>query len=435
MAIDRKTASVVKQRAESLFTKGRYAEALKAYESIREHAEADPRILLRMGDIARKLDDTPAAVRDYRAAVESFARLGFLIKAIAVCKLIIHIDPSQEEIHARLASLHARAGGPGRPAADERPAAPAQESAAPVTAGPRAGDERPGDSGAAPSEPPPPAREPGVPRTPLFSDFTEQEFLDVVRCVRSRVLGEGEYLFREGDDGDSIFFVSDGAVEVVGRGSEGVEVTLAALGEQSVFGEFGFFANSKRTADVRASSDTRVIELRKRDLERIIETHKRVEQVLFEFYKERVVDRLMALCEVFRPMSRDDRSEILRRVERSAYRAGSHVVREGEAGETMYLVKEGSLDVTTVDRAGESVRVTGLEAGDFFGEVALATSRPRVATVTAMTDVELVVFSRPLIREILERYPAVKDLLCGVIKERVVGVTRVRDHRQAGALV
>ena len=55
----------------------------------------------------------------------------------------------------------------------------------------------------------------------------------------------------------------------------------------------------------------------------------------------------------------------------------------------------------------------------FFGEIALATNRPRTANVTALTDIEVVAFSRLLIKDILERYPKIKDLLEDVIKDRV----------------
>ncbi|HEY1358910.1 MAG TPA: cyclic nucleotide-binding domain-containing protein, partial [Thermoleophilaceae bacterium] len=66
------------------------------------------------------------------------------------------------------------------------------------------------------------------------------------------------------------------------------------------------------------------------------------------------------------------------------YAAGEPVMSEGEPGDSFYLVKRGTLDVTQGGR-----QLNWLGAGDGFGEIALLHDVPRTATVTARTDVEL----------------------------------------------
>lgn len=392
----------MKEKAESLYSKGKFDEALCAYEKVKSHGEKDPRIYLRMGDIARKLNDNAHSVALYKKAVESFVRLGFIIKAIAVCKMIISIDPAEEEIHGKLAEL---ASSSAREHTGKTGAARDQARAGKAA---------------------PPIR---LPRTPLFSDFNEGEFLEVLRLVKAKSLPAGAYLFREGDTGDAIFFIAEGEVEVIARPKEGADVLLARLKDGDVFGEFGFFSNSKRSTDVRAARDTTVLELTKGDLDNIITRHRGVEGVLVNFYKERVVDRLMALSEVLRPLSAEDRKSVLNRLRIVEFRAGAEIMREAETGDTMYLIKQGCVCVWVRDNSGARARMSELSAGDFFGEIALATNKPRTANVTAVTDVELVEFPRSLIRELVDRYPAIREILERVIRERVTDIMAARVAR------
>lgn len=405
MALDPGIVSTAKERGEGLFAKGMYREALSTYEKIKSYGEKDPRIYLRMGDIARKDNDDKSAIAHYKSAASAFGRLGFVIKAIAVCKMIINIDPSEEAVQKKLAELCAGQGQGNQP-----PAAPL--------------------SGPELKAPQPPERhEPpvAVPKTPLFSDFNEAEFLEVVRKVRSKALKGGEYLFREGDPGDSIFLVAEGEVEVEGSAKDSSRVKLASLKEGSIFGEFGFFSGSKRTSDVRAVRDSVILEITKAEIEEITRTHKRVSSILFDFYKERVVDRLMALSEIFKPLSAEDRKEILGRLALKRFEKGASIAKEGERGETMYLIKSGAVHVWIKDREGSRKTVAKLSEGDFFGEIALATSRPRVASVMALQDTELVEFGRSIIKDVLGRYPEIKGALERVIRERVTGAARARD--------
>ncbi|HHL39667.1 MAG TPA: cyclic nucleotide-binding domain-containing protein [Deltaproteobacteria bacterium] len=399
MALDKKTVAAVKDRAESLFGDGRLRDALAAYGRIEGESRSDPRISLRMGDICRRLGETGRAVAFYRRAADHFAALGFTVKAIAVCKMVLAIDPSLEEVHHKLAALCSRGGAGSGTAADRLR-----------------------------------ELEKKVPRTPLFSDLTRAEFLDLVRRVRLRELGAGQTLFEEGDPGDSIFIVSGGELEVTGRARHGQPVRLAVLRERDFFGEFSFFSGARRRAAVRALADSEVLEISKADIDKVTARHPRVSEVLFDFYKERVALRLMALTDLFRPLGGDERRAVVARLGRRGFEAGETVVEEGTRGDTMFLIKEGRVEVWCRGPEGGKKVLAELGEGDFFGEVAMATNRPRVASVTALTPLETLVFDRAVMRDVVTRHPEVREELAGVIKRRVAGVHRARRAAAAGLL-
>jgi CRP-like cAMP-binding protein len=67
------------------------------------------------------------------------------------------------------------------------------------------------------------------------------------------------------------------------------------------------------------------------------------------------------------------------------FKAGDTIVREGDEGDTGFLITTGSVEVLIVE-VGR--RVGTLDAGEVFGELCLIDPGPRSATVRALTDVE-----------------------------------------------
>ncbi len=63
--------------------------------------------------------------------------------------------------------------------------------------------------------------------------------------------------------------------------------------------------------------------------------------------------------------------------------AGATVVTEGEPGRSMFVVHSGELVVSRLGNSGRAIRMTGLAAGDFFGEMTLIEMQNRSATVVA----------------------------------------------------
>jgi CRP-like cAMP-binding protein len=89
---------------------------------------------------------------------------------------------------------------------------------------------------------------------------------------------------------------------------------------------------------------------------------------------------------------------------------GKVIVREGTPGEEFYLIAEGTVSVTLRGK-----ELATLEAGDFFGEMALVDQGPRAATVTAKTPVSLLVLGSREFSSLIDTVPAIgKKILRGV---------------------
>jgi CRP-like cAMP-binding protein len=88
---------------------------------------------------------------------------------------------------------------------------------------------------------------------------------------------------------------------------------------------------------------------------------------------------------------------------------GATVVRQGDAGDTFYVILEGEAKV-----AGPSGRVVNrLRPGEFFGEISLLDGGPRTASVVAETRLTMLALSRSSFLRLVQREPAVGVRLLG----------------------
>jgi len=78
-----------------------------------------------------------------------------------------------------------------------------------------------------------------------------------------KVYNDGEVIVRQGDEGNCMYVIQAGEVEVVHEAG-GAEVALAVLGAGDVFGEMALFDREARSATVRAKGEARVLTLDKR---------------------------------------------------------------------------------------------------------------------------------------------------------------------------
>jgi small-conductance mechanosensitive channel/CRP-like cAMP-binding protein len=92
----------------------------------------------------------------------------------------------------------------------------------------------------------------------IFSPLTDAERDFLASSLSSAVFGRGEEIIRQGEQGDSLFVIQRGRVEVLVT-SGGQQEVVDTLGVGSVFGEMSLFTGAPRSATVRAVEDTEVV--------------------------------------------------------------------------------------------------------------------------------------------------------------------------------
>ena len=94
--------------------------------------------------------------------------------------------------------------------------------------------------------------------------------------------------------------------------------------------------------------------------------------------------------------------------------AGKEMATEGDRGREFFVLLKGEADVT---RGGEKINT--MKEGDFFGEIALVTKMPRTATVTATSNVDVLVITERAFDTLLKNSPTIGRGVAEALAERV----------------
>jgi CRP-like cAMP-binding protein len=130
--------------------------------------------------------------------------------------------------------------------------------------------------------------------------------------------------------------------------------------------------------------------------------------------------RFFANAKFLRLLDESGRRRLLTKAEAQTFQDGQVVVREGEPGDALYIIVDGVASVCA-DNLGTPRPVAELTDGAFFGEIAVISSQPRSATVTARGALSVLKIPKNVVLEVLKDFPKVRELVAKV------GVLRTED--------
>ena len=118
---------------------------------------------------------------------------------------------------------------------------------------------------------------------------------------------------------------------------------------------------------------------------------------------------------LFRGLPENEYQAVATSLGSARFAAGESIVREGDLGDTCYIVASGEAAVSTRDLVGQEVTLQRFAAGASFGAIALTGNTPRSATVRALSDVEALTLSRAAFELIAPQCPTLRERLAGYI--------------------
>jgi cAMP-dependent protein kinase regulator len=218
-----------------------------------------------------------------------------------------------------------------------------------------------------------------IEHNPLFSSLDDEEMDKLFDAMDNASFEPGEIIIKQGDEGELFYIIDKGSVDVFKD-----DKLVTRISEGGSFGELALIYGTPRAATVKASAKegckcwtiNRLI-FRKVLMDTTIQKRKKYEDFL---KKVRILETL------------DDyeRMTIADALESATYHKGQTIVKQGEYGDSFYIIVEGTVEVYKENEKGERINLGRLSEGDYFGEIALLLNQPRAATVVVPDDCEQV---------------------------------------------
>ena len=143
-------------------------------------------------------------------------------------------------------------------------------------------------------------------------------------------------------------------------------------------------------------------------------------------------DRIALLrhVSVFVGLSEEDLAAIAEVSVSRRYGAGEVVFREGDGGDTCYIVRSGLARAVRQHSDGRSITLSHFAAGDIFGELAMFDEEPRSATVDVIDEVEVVAIPGREMQRLMREHPGIAVKLNAALAQRL-RATNERLARQS----
>jgi len=151
--------------------------------------------------------------------------------------------------------------------------------------------------------------------------------------------------------------------------------------------------------------------------------------------KRELVRRLEILrgVDLFSGLSDEEKEEIAERLQYAPFARGDVITKQGGTAHWLYIIAFGEADVLYEPPGGAPRRIGSLDAGQFFGEMALFAGDVRHATVVAKTDVECYRLDRASVQGLLLSRPQIAEHVSRVVGSRRSAIDQAQEAFAASA--
>ena len=260
--------------------------------------------------------------------------------------------------------------------------------------------------------------------TYLFKDLDEDVLKDLSKDVSWVSLEPGENLFYQGDQSDSTYLVIDGLLKVAVNVDDGSELFVGETKPGQLVGEMGVFTGQSRTASIYADkngSAAGLVKIPGAGFHRIAATNPDSLAKVGETIRQRLFRNQLAemLPNLFGELDEETFNDIEAEAEWVQISRGDVLIKQGDPGDSMYILIRGRLQVRVTIEEGVQIVVGEITPGESVGEMAMFTGETRTADVAAVRDTALVKFHKAGFDRLMEKYPNVIRQITNIIIGRL----------------
>lgn len=240
---------------------------------------------------------------------------------------------------------------------------------------------------------------------PLFAGATETQMRELLLSSQFHRLAAGQIVFHQNDYSESLYAVLDGGLEVVSKADHGPEKSVAKMSRGEFFGEMSLISGRRRAATVQVVHDALLWEIGRKAMLKFLHTTPRARELVDRSFLIHAFQTYVFPNLDYAALSiMADRAAVLK------FERGEAILREGDEGDSFFFLRSGMVKVVKSRKGGEMV-LAYLAAGQYFGEMALLTGEPRIASVVAIDSVEVIRLLREDFLACIEAFPDLKQRL------------------------
>jgi CRP-like cAMP-binding protein/CheY-like chemotaxis protein len=131
------------------------------------------------------------------------------------------------------------------------------------------------------------------------------------------------------------------------------------------------------------------------------------------------ISKILKKVPIFRMLGKESIDFIVERLKFKTFDKNEVVCKVGDPGDSMYIIITGKVDICIYGQEGAEQIVASLEAGDYFGEMALLTGETRSATVRTSDASEMFLLHKDDFDVILEKFPSITLSMGKIVSKRL----------------
>uniref|UniRef100_H3BC46 cAMP-dependent protein kinase type II-alpha regulatory subunit n=1 Tax=Latimeria chalumnae TaxID=7897 RepID=H3BC46_LATCH len=192
-----------------------------------------------------------------------------------------------------------------------------------------------------------------------------------------------EHVIDQGDDGDNFYVIESGLFNIfVTR--NGQQRLVGRYNNRGSFGELALMYNTPRAATIVATTEGSLWGLDRVTFRRIILKNNAKKRKMFETFVECV-----PLLKYLEPA---ERMKIVDVIGEKVYADGERIIAQGDKADCFYIVESGEVRIMMKTKnVALEVELARCKRGQYFGELALVTNKPRAASAYAVGTVKCLV--------------------------------------------
>lgn len=223
----------------------------------------------------------------------------------------------------------------------------------------------------------------------LFKNLDEEQLSEVLDAMFERTVKVDEHVIDQGDDGDNFYVIERGTYDILVT-KDNQTRSVGQYDNRGSFGELALMYNTPRAATIIATSEGALWGLDRVTFRRIIVKNNARKRRMFEAFIESVP--LLKSLEV------SERMKIVDVIGEKIYKDGDRIITQGDKADSFYIIESGEVSIliksktkANKDDSNQEVEIARCHKGQYFGELALVTNKPRAASAYAVGDVKCLV--------------------------------------------